>query len=91
MAAMIGLGVVIEKLISSYSKLKQAKEDFEQSKSTSIEAITTNKDETDKLISQYQDLQKAKEAGSLSSEKEQEYLQVTQTISTNISYAGFRL
>ncbi len=58
MAAMIGLGVVIEKLISSYSKLKQAKEDFEQSKSTSIEAITTNKDETDKLISQYQDLQK---------------------------------
>lgn len=80
MAAMIGLGVVIEKLISSYSKLKQAKEDFEQSKSTSIEAITTNKDETDKLISQYQDLQKAKEAGSLSSEKEQEYLQVTQQL-----------
>ncbi|MFC7891326.1 phage tail tape measure protein, partial [Bacillus velezensis] len=80
MAAMVGLGVVIEKLISSYSKLKQAKEDFEQSKSTSIEAITTNKDETDKLISQYQDLQKAKEAGSLSPEKEQEYLQVTQQL-----------
>ena len=55
-------------------------EDFEQSKSTSIEAITTNKDETDKLISQYQDLQKAKEAGSLSSEREQEYLQVTQQL-----------
>ncbi|KXZ22298.1 phage tail tape measure protein [Bacillus nakamurai] len=80
MAAMVGLGIVIEKLISSYSELKQAREDFEQAKTTSIEAITTNKGETDKLISQYKELQKAKDAGTLSSEKEQEYLQVTQQL-----------
>ncbi|WP_340191459.1 phage tail tape measure protein, partial [Bacillus amyloliquefaciens] len=80
MAAMVGLGVVIEKLISSYSDLKQAREDFEQAKTTSIEAITTNKDETDKLISQYKELQKAKDGGALSADQEQEYLQVTQQL-----------
>ncbi|MCY9273600.1 phage tail tape measure protein [Bacillus inaquosorum] len=80
MAAMMAFGVVIEKLISSYSKLKQAREDFEQAKITSIEAITTNKDTTDQLIAQYKELQKAKESGTLSSEKEQEYLQVTQQL-----------
>ncbi|APD21167.1 phage tail tape measure protein [Bacillus subtilis] len=80
MAAMVGLGVVIEKLISSYSELKQAREDFEQAKTTSIEAITTNKDETDKLISQYKELQKAKDGGALSANQEQEYLQVTQQL-----------
>ncbi|MEG7377835.1 phage tail tape measure protein [Bacillus subtilis] len=80
MAAMMAFGVVIEKLISSYSELKQAREDFEQAKITSIEAITTNKDSTDKLIAQYKELQKAKESGTLSSEKEQEYLQVTQQL-----------
>ncbi|MGO0713200.1 phage tail tape measure protein [Bacillus subtilis] len=80
MAAMMAFGVVIEKLISSYSKLKQAREDFEQAKITSIEAITTNKDTTNKLIAQYKELQKAKESGTLSSEKEQEYLQVTQQL-----------
>ncbi|MCY8907859.1 phage tail tape measure protein, partial [Bacillus atrophaeus] len=80
MAAMMAMGVVIEKLISSYSKLNQAREDYEQAKMTSIEAITTNKDSTDELIAQYEELQKAKEAGTLSSEKEQEYLQVTQQL-----------
>ncbi|MGD7963857.1 phage tail tape measure protein, partial [Bacillus velezensis] len=79
-AVLMGVGLVVEKITSGYAEAKKAKEDFEQSKSTSIEAITTNKDETDKLISQYQDLQKAKEAGSLSSEREQEYLQVTQQL-----------
>ncbi|NMP64088.1 phage tail tape measure protein, partial [Bacillus velezensis] len=79
-AVLMGFGLVLEKITSGYAEAKKAKEDFEQSKSTSIEAITTNKDETDKLISQYQDLQKAKEAGSLSSEREQEYLQVTQQL-----------
>ncbi|MGY3839491.1 phage tail tape measure protein [Bacillus atrophaeus] len=80
MAAMMAFGVVIEKLISSYSKLKQAREDFEQAKITSIEAITTNKDTTDQLIAQYKELQKAKESGTLSADKEQEYLQVTQQL-----------
>ncbi|MCY8831405.1 phage tail tape measure protein, partial [Bacillus atrophaeus] len=80
MAAMMAFGVVIEKLISSYSKLQQAREDFEQAKITSIEAITTNKDTTDQLIAQYKELQKAKESGTLSADKEQEYLQVTQQL-----------
>ncbi|WP_111927754.1 phage tail tape measure protein [Bacillus velezensis] len=79
-AVLMGFGLVLEKITSGYAEAKKAKEDFEQSKSTSIEAITTNKDETDKLISQYKELQKAKDDGALSADQEQEYLQVTQQL-----------
>lgn len=78
--AFAAIGFALEKVISMYSKAKQAREEFEASQSTSVEAITTNKDSTDKLIAQYKELQKAKESGTLSSEKEQEYLQVTQQL-----------
>nr|WGE07103.1 phage tail tape measure protein [Bacillus subtilis] len=74
------IGFALEKVISMYSEAKQAREEFEASQNTSVEAITTNKDSTDKLIAQYKELQKAKESGTLSSEKEQEYLQVTQQL-----------
>ncbi|MEC0978729.1 phage tail tape measure protein, partial [Bacillus atrophaeus] len=79
-AVLMGVGLVLEKVTSAYADAKKAKEDFEQSKATSIEAITTNKDETDKLIKQYEDLQKAKESRTLTSDEEQEYLQVTQQL-----------
>ncbi|WP_412094631.1 phage tail tape measure protein, partial [Bacillus atrophaeus] len=75
-----GVGIALEKLTTAYADAKKSREDFESNKQTSIEAITTNKDSTDELIAQYEDLQKAKEAGTLSSEKEQEYLQVTQQL-----------
>ncbi|WP_280150040.1 phage tail tape measure protein [Bacillus subtilis] len=78
--AFAAIGFALEKVISMYSKAKQAREEFEASQNTSVEAITTNKDSTDKLIAQYKELQKAKESGTLSSEKEQEYLQVTQQL-----------
>ncbi|MFG6672573.1 transglycosylase SLT domain-containing protein, partial [Bacillus subtilis] len=79
------IGFALEKVISMYSEAKQAREEFEASQNTSVEAITTNKDSTDKLIAQYKELQKAKESGTLSSEKEQEYLQVTQQLAQTFS------
>lgn len=79
-AGFVVLGYAIEKLVTSFAEAKKAKEDFEQSQQTNMEAITTNKDATDKLISQYEKLQRAKEARNLTPDEEQEYLQVTQQL-----------
>lgn len=78
--AFAALGWALESLISSFAEAKKAKDDFEQSQQTNVEAITTNKDSTDKLIQQYKELQKVKESRSLTSDEEQEYLQVTQQL-----------
>ncbi|WP_412677801.1 phage tail tape measure protein [Bacillus swezeyi] len=80
MAGFMALGFVIEKLVSSYSEAKQKQEEFEESQKKSVEAITTNKEQTDQLIKKYKELQKAKDKGSLTPDKEQEYLQVTQQL-----------
>lgn len=76
----IGIGLAIEKLVSAYSEAKQKQEEFAESQKKSVEAITTNKGQTDQLIQKYKELQKAKDNGSLSPDKEQEYLQVTQQL-----------
>ncbi|MCV4328560.1 phage tail tape measure protein, partial [Bacillus velezensis] len=78
--AFVALGFALESVVSSFADAKKAKDDFEQSQQTNVEAITTNKDSTDKLIKQYKELQKAKESRTLSSDEEQEYLQVTQQL-----------
>ncbi|WP_412095108.1 transglycosylase SLT domain-containing protein [Bacillus haynesii] len=79
-AGFMALGFVIEKLVSAYSDAKQEQEKLAESQKKSVEAITTNKEQTDQLIQKYKDLQKAKDNGSLSPDKEQEYLQVTQQL-----------
>ncbi|WP_420920955.1 phage tail tape measure protein [Bacillus licheniformis] len=76
----MGIGLAIEKLVSAYSEAKQKQEEFAESQKKSVEAITTNKEQTDQLIQKYKELQKAKDNGSLSPDKEQEYLQVTQQL-----------
>ncbi|PAC96517.1 phage tail tape measure protein [Bacillus paralicheniformis] len=80
MAGFMALGFVIEKLVSAYSDAKQEQEKLAESQKKSVEAITTNKEQTDQLIQKYKELQKAKDNGSLSPDKEQEYLQVTQQL-----------
>ncbi|WP_412095121.1 transglycosylase SLT domain-containing protein [Bacillus haynesii] len=80
MAGFMALGFVIEKLVSAFSDAKQEQEKLAESQKKSVEAITTNKEQTDQLIQKYKDLQKAKDNGSLSPDKEQEYLQVTQQL-----------
>lgn len=79
-AAFMAIGFAIEKIVSAFSEAKQKQEEFEESQRKSVEAITTNKEQTDQLIKKYQELQKAKDNGSLSPDKEQEYLQVTQQL-----------
>lgn len=56
--ALAALGWALESVVSSFTDAKKAKDDFEQSQQTNVEAITTNKDSTDKLIKQYKELQK---------------------------------
>ncbi|WP_414429458.1 transglycosylase SLT domain-containing protein [Bacillus licheniformis] len=80
MAGFMALGFVIEKLVSAFSDAKQEQEKLAESQKKSVEAITTNKEQTDQLIQKYKELQKAKDNGSLSPDKEQEYLQVTQQL-----------
>lgn len=80
MAGFMALGFVIEKLVSAFSDAKQEQEKLAESQKKSVEAITTNKEQTDQLIQKYKELQKAKENGTLSPDKEQEYLQVTQQL-----------
>ena len=80
-AAFMAIGFVIEKIVSAFSEAKQKQEEFEESQRKSVEAITTNKEQTDQLIKKYQELQKAKDKGTLSADQEQEYLQVTQQFS----------
>ncbi|WP_143260988.1 phage tail tape measure protein [Bacillus paralicheniformis] len=79
-AGFMALGFVIEKLVSAFSDAKQEQEKLAESQKKSVEAITTNKEQTDQLIQKYKELQKAKDNGSLSPDKEQEYLQVTQQL-----------
>ncbi|TWL74988.1 Murein DD-endopeptidase MepM [Bacillus licheniformis] len=80
MAGFMALGFVIEKLVSSFSDAKQEQEKLAESQRKSVEAITTNKEQTDQLIQKFKELQKAKDNGSLSPDNEQEYLQVTQQL-----------
>ena len=79
-AAFMAIGFAIEKIVSAFSEAKQKQEEFEESQKKSVEAITTNKEQTDQLIKKYQELQKAKDKGTLSADQEQEYLQVTQQL-----------
>jgi TP901 family phage tail tape measure protein len=78
----VAIGYALEKLIGAYSKAKQEQEDFEATQQKGIDALTTNKDETEKLIDQFNNLTEAKKrAGkNWNSNQETEYLQVQQKL-----------
>jgi TP901 family phage tail tape measure protein len=78
----VAIGYALEKLIGAYAKAKQEQEDFEATQQKGIEALTTNKDETEKLIDQFNNLTEAKKrAGkNWNSNQETEYLQVQQKL-----------
>jgi TP901 family phage tail tape measure protein len=78
----VAIGYALEKLIGAYSKAKQEQEDFEATQQKGIDALTANKDETEKLIDQFNNLTEAKKrAGkNWNSNQETEYLQVQQKL-----------
>lgn len=55
-AGFMALGFVIEKLVSAFSDAKQEQEKLAESQKKSVEAITTNKEQTDQLIQKYKEL-----------------------------------
>lgn len=81
-AVFVGIGFAIEKMISAYSDAKQAQEKFNQQQQTSVDALTTNKEQTEALIQQYKELsdQREKMGGSLGVDGEQKYLAVQQQL-----------
>jgi TP901 family phage tail tape measure protein len=72
-AVFVGIGFAIEKLIGKYSEAKQAQEDFEQSQQKGTDALTKNKQETERLIKQYNGLSENKER---SVKQEEDFLSV---------------
>src|SRR5690606_14392721 len=72
----VGLGIAVEKFIEHVGNARRVQEEFRESQEKNIEAITTNKDETDKLIESYTRLSQAKEKGDWDTKKEQEYLDI---------------
>lgn len=76
----VGIGFALEKLIKLYSDAKQKQEEFEQSQQKNIEALTTNKEQTEELIASYKALSAEKENGQWDNEKEKEYLRIQQQL-----------
>ncbi|WP_373870193.1 phage tail tape measure protein [Bacillus sonorensis] len=75
-AGFMALAFVIEKLISAYSEAKQKQEEFEQNQQKNIDALTKNKNTTEELIKKYKKLDETKRKGGLTTDQEQEYLNV---------------
>ncbi|MCP1159457.1 phage tail tip lysozyme [Bacillus infantis] len=76
----VGIGFAIEKLIGLYSEAKQKQEEFEQSQEKNIEALTSNKAQTEELIATYKKLSAEKENGQWNTDKEKEYLKIQQQL-----------
>lgn len=76
----VGIGFAIEKLIGLYSNAKQAQEEFEASQQKNIEALTSNKEQTESLIESYKALSNQRENGNWNNEKEKEYLRIQQQL-----------
>ncbi|WP_342502640.1 phage tail tape measure protein [Bacillus sp. FSL K6-3200] len=79
-AGLILIGVALEKIVGAYSDAKKAREEFEQTQNTNIEALTVNKDQTEELIKRYKELDKSRRDGGLTTTNEQEYLKITQEL-----------
>lgn len=74
------IGVAVTGLTSAYSKHVQEQEKFETSMNKNIEAITTNKENTDELINKYNELSEARNSGDWNVDKEKEYLDIQQQL-----------
>lgn len=72
-----GIGIAVDKLVQSYSKAKQEQQDFEAAQQKSIDALTTNKEQTEKLITQYENLSKVRNKGDWSTTDEEKYVQIS--------------
>ncbi|WP_414826758.1 phage tail tape measure protein [Bacillus glycinifermentans] len=75
-AGFMAVAFVIEKLVSAYSEAKQKQEEFEQNQQKNIDALTKNKNTTEELIKKYKKLDETKRKGGLTTDQEQEYLNV---------------
>ena len=80
-AIFAAVGWAVERLISAYSNAKQQQEEFEQSQQANIDAMTSNKQQTEELIAKYKELSTQKESGQWNTENEREYLQLQTQIS----------
>lgn len=76
----VGIGFAIEKLVSAYSNAKQKQEEFQESQQKNIDALTTNKEQTDALIESYKNLSAQSGKGKLNVESEKEFLAVQQKL-----------
>jgi len=74
------LGFAIEKITNHFAEAKQKQQEYEQIQNTTVESLTANKQATDELLKKYQELTEAKNSGSFNSDKEKEYLQVSQQL-----------
>ncbi|MBD1379228.1 phage tail tape measure protein [Metabacillus arenae] len=81
-AVFVGIGFALEKLIQNYSEAKQRQEEFAVSQEKNIEALTTNKAQTDELINSYKSLSEQRENGNWDNEKEREYLAIQQELAS---------
>ncbi|WP_257985000.1 peptidoglycan DD-metalloendopeptidase family protein [Bacillus sp. T33-2] len=79
-AAFVAVGFAIEKLIGLYADAKQKQEEFEASQQKNIDALTSNKAQTEELITAYKRLSNERDNGSWDNEKETEYLQIQQQL-----------
>lgn len=79
-AALAVLGFAIEKITNHFSEAKQKQQEYEQIQNTTVESLTANKQATDELLKKYQELTEAKNTGNFNSDKEKEYLQVSQQL-----------
>lgn len=70
------LSVVIEKLITYFSELKQKQEEIKRQDEISIQNLSTKRTQINSLIGEYEKLKKAQEDGTLGAEGEQELLDV---------------
>ncbi|MEM5599140.1 hypothetical protein AAHB53_27720 [Niallia circulans] len=79
-AALAVLGFAIEKITNHFAEAKQKQQEYEQIQNTTVESLTANKQATDELLKKYQELTEAKNSGNFNSDKEKEYLQVSQQL-----------
>lgn len=82
-AAIMLVGVAIEKVVKKFAEASEASKAMQESINTSVEALTTNKDEVEDLISKMQDLGGSNENfsfGDLDVEKQAEYMQIQQRL-----------
>lgn len=81
-AVFVGIGFALEKLIGKYSEAKQAQEEFEATQQKGVEALSTNREQTEKLVDQYNHLTEARKkmGESWTVEQEEKYLALQQEI-----------